>query len=188
MPEGRTVFSLSCTVVCTVRRSSDLRIQRFLSASASSLLRFAPNDSLSRLRKQALRLQHLGSNPPCSGFSPDSLVQQNKNACPLISLWVAHLPQNKPELYDHTVGVRWCSRASMPPLVQEGGTLEVLPSKIAVKTACITHRRKGDVHRCCNHCIIVFSSLPAGAFFGSTRSSAPLSASCKSPFAAPSLP
>ena len=35
---------------------------------------------------------------PCSGFAPDSLVQQNKNACPLIVLRVAHLPQNKPVL------------------------------------------------------------------------------------------
>ena len=35
--------------------------------------------------------------PPCSGFAPDSLVQQNKNACPPIAHRVAHLPQSKPE-------------------------------------------------------------------------------------------
>lgn len=33
----------------------------------------------------------------CPGLSPDSLVQQNKNACPLIAHRVAHLPQSKPE-------------------------------------------------------------------------------------------
>ena len=32
----------------------------------------------------------------CPGFSPDSLVQQNKNACPAHSVGVAHAPQ-KPE-------------------------------------------------------------------------------------------
>lgn len=38
--------------------------------------------------------------PPCSGFAPDSLVQLNKNAClPFRS--VAHLPQNKPDIYLH---------------------------------------------------------------------------------------
>lgn len=38
--------------------------------------------------------------PPCSGFAPDSLVQPNKNAClPFRS--VAHLPQNKPDIYLH---------------------------------------------------------------------------------------
>ena len=55
--------------------------------------------------------------PPCSGFAPDSLVQQNKNACPLIALWVAHLPQNKPVFYLYHPGRMVVSLiSSMPPM------------------------------------------------------------------------
>ena len=43
-----------------------------------------------------LRTYSTAVQPPCSGFAPDSLVQQNKNACPLPWLRVAHLPQSKP--------------------------------------------------------------------------------------------
>ena len=54
-----------------------------------------PNDLLSQKRNKLHAYSTVGI-PPCSGFAPDSLVQQNKNACPSISIQIAHLPQSKP--------------------------------------------------------------------------------------------
>ena len=51
--------------------------------SVPRLLRIAPNDLFSQKRYR-LRTDSTAAKPPCSGFSPDSLVQQNKNACPSV--------------------------------------------------------------------------------------------------------
>ena len=63
---------------------------RVVSAPASSLLRRLPNDSLLAIKEADFALTAQRADPPCSGFAPDSLVQQNKNACPRFFRRVAH--------------------------------------------------------------------------------------------------
>ena len=90
----------------SVCRSSDWNVRMLSPKHRRAAPAFSPpqtggvNDPLSRyaLFRQARRagtsfLQHrAGAWPdPCPGFSPGSLVQRNKNACPAVR--VAHLPQ-----------------------------------------------------------------------------------------------
>ena len=102
----------------SVCRSSDWNV-RMLACEASARrtrLLSAPyrsvNDPLSRyaLFFQARRagtsfLQHrAGAWPgPCPGFSPGSLVQRNKNACPAVR--VAHLPQKPKCVFTCNLGL-----------------------------------------------------------------------------------
>jgi len=62
---------------------------RASSTSPSCLLRKFPNDLLSQKGRE-LHTYSTAAMPPCSGFAPDSLVQQNKNACPEIGSRICH--------------------------------------------------------------------------------------------------
>jgi len=61
---------------------------------------FPPDSDLLSQKRDALHAYsyETAKAVPCSGLSPDSLVQQNKNACSSQKRQVAHLPQ-KPELF-----------------------------------------------------------------------------------------
>ena len=102
----------------SVCRSSDWNVRMRSTKHRRAAPAFSPphtrgvNDPLSRYAhcRQARRagtsfLQHrAGAWPgPCPGFSPGSLVQRNKNACPAVR--VAHLPQKPKCVFTCNLGL-----------------------------------------------------------------------------------